>query len=370
MNENALRFIQDQIGYHFKNLDLLQQAFVRRSYAEENGGEHNEVLEFIGDKVLDLAVMKLLVETHSNATDFFKKINPKHFVSIRFEPEAPPKETTFICQKTEGELTELKKLLVQKNTLASRIEDLGLDGYLLMGNGDVQNNVNEENSVKEDLFEAILGAVAIDCGWDMTVLQDVVEIMLAPEIVLATRDAENYVSLIQEWSYRKTTGIPLYRFEEGGIQMTCCLPFDGISQYVSMSDKLFTHTNYHCLLKIADDLPIFRGFGQSKSEARRNVCKLAYEYLCKEGLWLSIHDEIENPNKAEAISQLEILARRGYFSVPTYDFQKEYDENGNPVWTCVCEIAEEDEYFSATASSKKAAKKSAAYEMLLYVLNE
>ena len=50
--ELVFNMIQGQIGYDFKNLDLLKQAFVRRSYSEENGGESNEVLEFIGDKVL------------------------------------------------------------------------------------------------------------------------------------------------------------------------------------------------------------------------------------------------------------------------------------------------------------------------------
>ena len=64
MEEKDLIFIQDQIGYDFKNTDLLQQAFIRRSYAKEYGGEDNEVLEFIGDKVLDIIVVKLLTEKY------------------------------------------------------------------------------------------------------------------------------------------------------------------------------------------------------------------------------------------------------------------------------------------------------------------
>ena len=48
--ELVWKMVQGQIGYDFKNLDLLQQAFTRRSYTVENGGENNEVLEFIGDK--------------------------------------------------------------------------------------------------------------------------------------------------------------------------------------------------------------------------------------------------------------------------------------------------------------------------------
>ena len=54
MDNQDLRKIQDRIGYEFKNFDLLEQAFVRKSYAREKGGEHNEILEFIGDKVLDM----------------------------------------------------------------------------------------------------------------------------------------------------------------------------------------------------------------------------------------------------------------------------------------------------------------------------
>ena len=60
--ELGFKMVQAQIGYTFKNIDLLNQAFTRRSYTEENGGENNEVLEFIGDKALDFAVIKILIE--------------------------------------------------------------------------------------------------------------------------------------------------------------------------------------------------------------------------------------------------------------------------------------------------------------------
>ena len=57
MEQKDLTFIQDQIGYNFRNLDLFQQAFVRRSYAKQQGGEDKEILEIIGDKVLDLVCL-------------------------------------------------------------------------------------------------------------------------------------------------------------------------------------------------------------------------------------------------------------------------------------------------------------------------
>ena len=62
MTREELYSIQEILGgYKFKNLDLLRQAFVRKSYSKENGGENNEVLEFIGDKVLDFVIVKKFV---------------------------------------------------------------------------------------------------------------------------------------------------------------------------------------------------------------------------------------------------------------------------------------------------------------------
>ena len=152
---------------------------------------------------------------------------------------------------------------------------------------------------------------------------------------------------------------------------TWWIQFDGISQWIPPTYD-YLRIKYHCELKLLDNLPIYRGFGASKSEARMNVCKLAYEDLTKKGVIqvTTIRDEIKNPNKADAISQLEILARRGYFSIPTYDFKEKHDENGNPVWAARCFIKEYESFFEAVSSSKKEAKKQAAYEMLLFVMNE
>ena len=103
-----------------------------------------------------------------------------------------------------------------------------------------------------------------------------------------------------------------------------------------------------------------------------NVCKFAYENLKRNGFIeeFSIRDELENPNKQESNSQLEILARRGYFSIPSYDFTLKHDQNGNPIWRVSCSIAEYQQRFHATSSSKKEAKKTAAYQMLKFVLQE
>ena len=148
MEQNDFIFIQSQIGYTFNNLDLLQQAFTRRSYSEENGGENNEVLEFIGDKVLDLFVVKLLISQNSNAVGLYKKHDTKlkNTWAYMTEQKTFPGENMLVSDYSEAELTETKKLLVQKKTLANRIDELGIGYCLLMGSGDTQQNIGQENS--------------------------------------------------------------------------------------------------------------------------------------------------------------------------------------------------------------------------------
>lgn len=351
MEEKDLTIIQGQIGYNFQNVDLLQQAFVRRSYAREYGGEDNEVLEFIGDKVLDFVIVKLLAEKYGCLISDYDDFNPKEEFN------------EFSCSKTEAELTEIKKRLVQKKTLADRIDALDLADYLIMGNGDVQNNINQSPSVKEDLFEAIIGAVALDSDWDMETLQDVVQIMLDTDSYLEENMEKNYVALIQEWTLKRYGMVPHYQFQK----TSSPTHLTTLSNVLS-PNRCNPESRYICLLKLGDRSTPFRNYGSSKNEARKAVCALAYKELERNNLLFSIRDEIPNPNRDDAISQLEILARRGYFSIPFYEFEQTYDRSGNPIWKSVCYIDEIDKHFCSQSSSKKYAKKQSAYQMLMYVL--
>ena len=365
MEQNDLVFIQDQIGYKFNNPDLLQQAFTRRSYTVENGGENNEVLEFIGDKALDFVVVKLLSEkfgyTLSECDEYIE--------SEDFDE--------FVCKKDESELTEIKKALVQKATLAERIDILRLADFLIMGKGDIQKKAHKEASVKEDLFEAILGAVAIDSNWDMSRLQSAVEIMLDPDSLLGDEGTINYVSLIYDWFSKEYKSTPEFKYDHSSYYDETCglrsanevrseIKRDASFHIINIQEYYQSH--FKCWLSLFDK--VFIGYGTSKNSARKDLCTMIYSYLKEYGLLYSIRDEIDNPNKDDAISQLEILARRGYFSLPTYSFEQTHDMNGNPIWKSTCSIVEKDKVFSAESSSKKDVKKSAAYKMLQYVLSD
>lgn len=360
MQQKEFDEIQKKIGYEFDNLDLLQQAFIRRSYSKENGGENNEVLEFIGDKALDFIVVRLLVDSFgyfkSECNDFDENNDYDEFVS----------------EYQENKLTEIKKKLVEKATLAKCIDNLKFAKYLIMGKGDIKSNVQKVASVKEDLFEAIIGAVALDSDFDVMVLEDVIERMLKPQKILKNYDCINYVQEIQDWSIKNDNEIPKYEFTNLSLNM---LPIEAHNLANIHINYRKNDDNYLCSvclkgIKRGWSSPFFFAYGRSKTEARKILCKGIYDYLDESDMLYSIRDEIENPCRDLAINQLETLSRRGYFSIPEYVFSNEYDDDGNPVWKCECHIEEKEYFYYEFASSKKDAKKDAAYSMLKNVLSE
>ena len=359
------RMVPQQIGnYQFKNRALLQQAFTRRSYTEEHGGENNEVLEFIGDKALDIAVVRYLVKKYGNA--------PTKEDLNRMMWSGEKDDYEFSSKLDEGELTILKQRLVQKDTLAKRIDELKIADFLIMGKGDIQSNRSQEKSVKEDLFEAIIGAIAIDSNWDFEKIQESVEVMLNPDSILASDDEIDYVRLIYEWdeSYGNE---PFFKYSDSGYDSMIYFPrentiYQRCNLIGSEEQRRLSGATRTCYVKIADDLPEFAGFGYSKNEARKAACKVAYEYLEKHNELFTIRDEIDEPTIEMAINQLEILARRGFFSLPEYEYEETYDKDGNPIWHVKCHIKEFECVFQTELSSKKQAKKEAAYKMLMYIL--
>lgn len=342
--------IEQLIGYEFDNRLLLQQAFTRKSYTNEtHDGDNNEVLEFIGDKVLDLIVVKALSEYYGD-------------VNNRDE---------FACDLNEGKLTELKKRLVESRMLAHRIDELGFARYLIMGKGDKKNNAQDDMHVKEDLFEAILGAVAIDSDWDMTAMQDAVEFMLDLDYYLENgfEGGDNYVSLVQQWCQKENGELPRYLFQDTDEykvnRMLHCYTIMGQRDTIENEDSEGTIT---CKLYIDNGNP-FVGFGSSKSEARMAAAEKAFQYLDEEDMLFTMADEIDEPTLENAISQLQELAQKGYFSLPVYEFEEKHDRQGNPYWRCECSVKEYKYSYWIEKGTKKEAKRKVAYDMLISILN-
>lgn len=137
----------------------------------------------------------------------------------------------------------------------------------------------------------------------------------------------------------------------------------------NISTYKLNNLKYTCQVKLLDNLPVFEAYGTSKAEARKAACEFAYKHLEDHDMLFDIHDEIENPNLEDSINQLEILARRGYFELPKYVFAESHDEDGNPIWHVECHIEGVKNYYAADGSSKRKAKKEAAFKMLSYIID-
>jgi ribonuclease-3 len=328
MTQQEAEEVESTIGYRFSNWLLLQQAFIRKSYSQENEGQNNEVLEFLGDKVLDYVVTKKM-------SDWYGQIN---------------EDKEFESKLNEAQLTEIRKKLVCKTMLANRFDILDFGQYLIMGNGDTKGHAEEAISVKEDTFEAVLGAVAVDSKYDSGVLERVVMEMLDPEFYLDEGfDAdENSVSQLQEWFQRKRYGIPSYEFRGGlldvsGWDQECSLVVPGINQRFS---------------KVAS----------SKTKARMAVADAVLNYLDENGLLADPNDIVKNPSEENAISQLNQLYQHGFISEPQYTSEERRDEDGNLVWYVEVHVKELPSFWHGTFSSKKEGNRQLAYKTLLDVL--
>lgn len=333
LNEH-LQDVQRQISYWFNNTDLLFQAFTRRSYSEENGGENNEVLEFVGDRVLDFYVTKILIDRYG-----FTKSQIDGF-----NADEDDDEFAVETYNNEGSLTTIKKKLVNKKMLAHRIDKLGFKDYLFMGKGDIQQHKENEESVKEDLFEAILGAIAVDSDWDPDELENSVNFMLNMDHFLSNglTEDDDYVGLVQQWNQKEHGEVPEYEFQE--------LYDGGFISYLTLDTKRG---------KIR-----YQAQGDSKSEARLNVSEYAYKDLEDHNELFTILDELpEQLTLENSINTLQELAQKGYLSMPEYYLPEDqvYDINGNARWQCKCSIRSHAVEETAYASSKKTAKKHAAY---------
>lgn len=341
MTNQDFKEICETIGYSFNNPFLLEQAFIRKSYSEEHPGvENNEVLEFLGDKVLDYVIVWSM-----STPEWYGSFTANHQFHSKFE---------------EGKLTVIKQNLVDKQMLSKRMEILDLSKYLIMGQGDIKNNSQKDPSVLEDLFEAILGAAAIDSGWNVIVLRNLVYKMLDPVSYLNQgydRDF-NYCGQLQEWCQKRN--IPL-EFNYEVIQAKTIM--DAVLQAINggmMLEPAFG--GYRCMVNLFSKT--FTAKGQSKSQSRMNVSKLILDYIKANNLDKLPNNDLDDINEDSAIQKLNILFQKGVIKQPLYEYEEKHDEQGKPYWTVKLSLPEFEPYFYGDFSSKKEGKRKLATAML------
>ncbi|HUV47262.1 MAG TPA: ribonuclease III [Candidatus Bathyarchaeia archaeon] len=157
------------LGHRFKNEKLLETAFTHRSFLNENRNKNlisNERIEFLGDAVLELIVSLYLYQKYP--------------------------------QLAEGQLTLLRSQLVQTKTLSLASQNLKVGPQLKLSRGEKESGGNKNPSILADTFEAIVGAVYQDAGFQAA-FEFVKKNLLVPsEKLFKDQLPEDFKSKLQE----------------------------------------------------------------------------------------------------------------------------------------------------------------------------
>ncbi len=211
----------------FKNKNLLKQAFIHRSYLNENrdlGIGHNERLEFLGDAVLELVVTDYLYNKYTS--------------------------------KTEGELTAYRSALVNANTLSSVATNIGINELLFLSKGEAKDKGRARQVILADTFEAVIGAIYMDQGYESA------KNFIAQNLFGMTDDIVSNGLWIDSKS----------RFQEKAQDRLGVTPaYKTIKEEGPDHDKKFTVGVF-----VGSDL-VASGSGKSKQEAEQEAAKRALE---------------------------------------------------------------------------------------------
>jgi len=174
--------LEKKLNLKFKNKDFLIQAFVHRSYLNENPDfylPHNERLEFLGDAVLELVVTEYLYRSY---------------------PE-----------KSEGELTNWRAALVNAKILARVSQDLGSNKFLLLSRGEEKEVGKARQYILADTFEALIGAIYLDQGYKAC--QDFIKKYLIKELpeIIEKGLYKDAKSCFQEEAQERVGVTPTYK---------------------------------------------------------------------------------------------------------------------------------------------------------------
>jgi ribonuclease III len=172
--------LADRLGHTFSDLSLLQHALAHRSWCgeQEGGAPSNERLEFLGDAVLGLIVAGY---TYDRFPDF-----------------------------PEGKLAKVRSAVVNARVLAEVAGRLGVGEVLLLGRGEEGSGGRTKASILADAFEAVLGAVYLDAGWEAAKSLVLRELGEAIEKAGQEPDDFDHKSRLQEKAVRDGMGTPRY----------------------------------------------------------------------------------------------------------------------------------------------------------------
>lgn len=232
MMPKEISFLEEKIGYKFKNAELIKTALTHSSYSNELRAKKislncNERLEFLGDSVLSIIVSEYL------------------FLENKYLPE--------------GELTKLRAELVCEKALSKYAMEIGLGEYIFLGHGEEKNNGRTRRSIIADAFEALLAAIYLDSGNDKSVVAKFLLHFVEEEIKNISaegRSITDYKTMLQQFVQQT----------EGDF-----LEYNVVGE--SGPDHMKT---FEVEAKLNSNV-IGHGKGRSKREAEQNAAKQALE---------------------------------------------------------------------------------------------
>ena len=230
---NNLRECEQKISYQFRDLRFLHQALTHSSIKTIDNPS-NERLEFLGDSVLGLVMTEFLYN--------------------------------FFQNRDEGELTQIKSVVVSTNILAEESQRLGLGEHYNVGKG-VTRRKKLPNSLLANVFEAVVAAIYKDGGLETArrfVLRNIYHQVLK---VASDEHHRNYKSLLQQWAQRVLSLTPTYRV---------------------VSEQGPDHMKSFEVVAVSGDKRYASGKGAAKKEAEQEAARITLTMIDEE------KDEVEN----------------------------------------------------------------------------
>jgi len=216
---NSLDFtmLENQLGYKFKNKEMLLEALTHKSCKKEY---NNERLEFLGDAVLDLVVGEYLYSKFPNTA--------------------------------EGNLSKLRASLVNEKGFEKLAKRLKLGTYIQISQAEENNNGRNKSSLLANAFEAVMGCIYLESGLDKV-----------KGIVLSLLNSE----------YPKIDLKSIFKDYKTTLQELTQAKFGVIPSYEVVKATGPDHNKEFTIEVVIDGKVWGRGIGKSKKEAQQNVAK-------------------------------------------------------------------------------------------------
>jgi len=219
--------LEKKLDLKFKNIDFLVQAFVHRSYLNENPKfhlYHNERLEFLGDAVLELVV-----------TEYLYKEYP---------------------QKPEGELTNWRAALVNAKMLSEIARSLEFNDFLLLSRGEEKEAGKARQYILANTFEAVIGSIYLDQGYKVC------------DKFIGKNLLKELTRIIEEGLFKDVKS----SFQEEAQERVCITP-----TYKVLEEWGPDHAKHFIIGVFLKDEMVAKGEGSSKQEAEEHAAKNALE---------------------------------------------------------------------------------------------